>query len=63
MLKSGKITGDQLPYWAKMTEAQILRVEARIEIAEGNDELAIAYQTKAALRFSPQTNCDILQPA
>ena len=35
-------------YWAKLTEAQILSVEAWIEFAEGNDELAIAHQTKAA---------------
>jgi tetratricopeptide (TPR) repeat protein len=35
-------------YWAKLTEAQILSVEAWIEFGEGNDELAIAHQTKAA---------------
>jgi len=35
-------------YWAKLTEAQILSVEAWIEFAEGNDELAITHQTKAA---------------
>jgi tetratricopeptide (TPR) repeat protein len=35
-------------YWAKLTEAQILSVEAWIEFGEGNDELAILHQTKAA---------------
>ncbi len=35
-------------YWATLTEAQILSVEAWIELAEGNDALAVAHQTKAA---------------
>lgn len=35
-------------YWAKLTEAQILSVEAWIELAEGNEELALTHQTKAA---------------
>jgi tetratricopeptide (TPR) repeat protein len=36
-------------YWAKLTEGQILSVEAWIELAEGNDELAVTHQTKAAV--------------
>lgn len=35
-------------YWATLTEAQILSVEAWIELAEGNDALAVTHQTKAA---------------
>ncbi len=35
-------------YWAKLTEGQILSVEAWIELAEGNDELAVTLQTTAA---------------
>ena len=35
-------------YWARRTEGQILTVEAWIELAEGNDELALLHQTKAA---------------
>lgn len=35
-------------YWANLTEAQILSVEAWVELAEGNDELALMHQTKAA---------------
>lgn len=35
-------------YWAKLTETQILSVEAWIEFSDGNDELAITHQTKAA---------------
>jgi tetratricopeptide (TPR) repeat protein len=35
-------------YWAKLTEGQILSVEAWIELAEGNDELAVTLQTRAA---------------
>lgn len=35
-------------YWARLTEGQILSIEAWIERAEGNDELAISLQTKAA---------------
>ncbi len=35
-------------YWAKLTEAQILSVEAWIEFAEGNEDLAVLHQTKAA---------------
>ena len=35
-------------YWAQLSEAQILSVEAWIEIAEGNTDLAIVHQTAAA---------------
>ena len=35
-------------YWAKLTESQILSVEAWVELAEGNEELAVTYQTSAA---------------
>jgi pentatricopeptide repeat protein len=35
-------------YWAKLTEGQILSVEAWIELAEGNDDLAVMHQTRAA---------------
>ncbi len=35
-------------YWAKLTEGQILSVEAWIEMAEGNSELALLHQTNAA---------------
>ena len=35
-------------YWATLTEAQILSIEAWIELAEGNDALAVTHQTKAA---------------
>ncbi len=42
MLESG---GD---YWASLTEAQILSIEAWVELAEGNDALAVTHQTKAA---------------
>ena len=35
-------------YWASLTEAQILSVEAWIEFAEGNEELALIHQTNAA---------------
>lgn len=35
-------------YWARLTEAQILTVQAWIELAEGNDELALTQQTDAA---------------
>jgi len=35
-------------YWASLTEAQILSVEAWVEFAEGNNELALMHQTKAA---------------
>jgi pentatricopeptide repeat protein len=38
----------QQGYWAKLTEAQILSVEAWIELAEGNDALAMTHQTAAA---------------
>lgn len=38
----------QQGYWAKLTEAQILSVEAWIEFAEGNEDLAVMHQTKAA---------------
>ncbi|SFR49527.1 tetratricopeptide repeat protein [Litoreibacter janthinus] len=38
----------KLGYWAKLTEAQILSVEAWIEFAEGNEDLAVTHQTKAA---------------
>jgi tetratricopeptide (TPR) repeat protein len=43
-----KMFARQQGYWAKLTEAQILSVEAWIELSEGNDELAIMHQTKAA---------------
>lgn len=35
-------------YWASLSEAQILSVEAWVEFAEGNNELALTHQTKAA---------------
>lgn len=35
-------------YWAKLTEGQILSVEAWIEFGHGNDELALTMQAKAA---------------
>ncbi len=35
-------------YWARLTEGQILTVEAWIALAEGNDEIALANQTMAA---------------
>ncbi|MEW2911448.1 hypothetical protein [Leisingera sp. JC11] len=35
-------------YWAKLTEGQILTVEAWIELAEGNEELALTRQRAAA---------------
>lgn len=35
-------------YWASLTESQILSVEAWIELASGNDELAITHQSAAA---------------
>ena len=38
----------QQGYWAQLSEAQILSVEAWIELSEGNHELAIAHQTSAA---------------
>lgn len=43
-----KMLAREQGYWAKLTEAQILSVEAWIELSEGNDELAIMHQTKAA---------------
>jgi tetratricopeptide (TPR) repeat protein len=35
-------------YWARLTESQLLTVEAWIELSEGNTDLALAHQTKAA---------------
>ncbi len=35
-------------YWAQLTEAQILTVEAWIELAQGNTDLALLHQTAAA---------------
>ena len=35
-------------YWARLTEGQILSVEAWIELAQGNSDLAVTLQTKAA---------------
>lgn len=35
-------------YWAQLAEGQILSVEAWVELAEGQDELALSLQTKAA---------------
>jgi tetratricopeptide (TPR) repeat protein len=35
-------------YWARLTEGQILTVEAWIELAEGDTDLALAHQTMAA---------------
>lgn len=35
-------------YWAKLADAQILSVEAWIELGEGNQDLALAHQTSAA---------------
>jgi tetratricopeptide (TPR) repeat protein len=35
-------------YWARLTEAQILSIEAWIELAQGNEDLAILHQTSAA---------------
>ena len=42
------LTARKLGYWAELTEAQILSVEAWIEFAEGNSELAVIHQAKAA---------------
>ena len=42
------LTAGGQAYWAKLTEAQILSVEAWIELAEGNHDLALMHQTKAA---------------
>lgn len=38
----------QQVYWAQLSEAQILSLEAWIELAEGNIDLAVAHQTAAA---------------
>ena len=35
-------------YWARLTEGQILSIEAWIELAEGNEDLALLHQTTAA---------------
>ncbi len=35
-------------YWARLAEGQILSIEAWIELAEGNAELALLHQTSAA---------------
>ena len=35
-------------YWARLTEGQVLTVEAWMELAEGNDEMALSLQTEAA---------------
>lgn len=35
-------------YWAQLTEAQILSIEAWIELAQGNADIAIRFQAKAA---------------
>lgn len=35
-------------YWARLTEGQILTVEAWIELAQGNEEQAVILQTEAA---------------
>lgn len=35
-------------YWAKLTESQILSIEAWVELAEGNTDLAVRHQTSAA---------------
>ena len=35
-------------YWARLTEGQILSIEAWIELAAGNEELALLHQTSAA---------------
>lgn len=37
-----------LGYWARLAESQILSVEAWIELAEGNPELALTHQASAA---------------
>ena len=37
-----------LGYWAQLTEAQIMTVEAWIELADGDAEIAVAKQTAAA---------------
>jgi hypothetical protein len=42
------LTSRKQVYWASLTEAQILSVEAWVEFAEGNNELALMHQTKAA---------------
>ena len=44
----GALTSRKQTYWASLTEAQILSVEAWVEFAEGNNELALVHQTKAA---------------
>ena len=35
-------------YWAQLTEAQMMSVQAWTELAEGNDDLAVTLQTRAA---------------
>ena len=35
-------------YWARLTEGQILSIEAWIELAQGNEDLALLHQTSAA---------------
>lgn len=35
-------------YWAQLTDGQILTIEAWIELAQGNSDLAVALQSKAA---------------
>lgn len=46
-LRAAMLERDQ-GYWAKLTEGQILSVEAWIEHAQGQDELAVTLQTNAA---------------
>ncbi len=46
-LRDGMLATKQ-DYWASLTEAQMLSIEAWRELAQGNTELAIQLQTKAA---------------
>lgn len=43
-----KIEQSGQKYWAQLTEGQILSVEAWIELKQGNSDLAVMLQTKAA---------------
>ena len=43
-----KLEEAKLGYWAKLTESQMLSIEAWREFAMGNAELAVQLQTRAA---------------
>lgn len=43
-----KLEAENQGYWFKLVEAQILSIEAWMEMAQGNTDLAIELQTKAA---------------